>query len=187
MDRDSLVAINIVNSNNNILNKTTVPMLYYWNGESDIMDDLANDNELIDYVKTLISEPTDYLNIFISYFYFRYNDNNEEVYSDTTIEVQNLIFLDKIENDNICIYYINKHFRTLYKNSFKQEFVSTSEDDITNIIDIFRAIKSKFKTRISKQTIVNWVRSVLLEESKFNSTNSDYIINKLNEILISEE
>ena len=75
----------------------------------------------------------------------------------------------------------------MYKNSFKTEFVSEAFDAIENIITMYREIKGKFKTRLTKTTIVNWVRSVLLDTEHFNSVNSDYIIFKLNEILKTEE
>ena len=64
MERDSLVAINIINNENKLLNKTSIPMLYYWNGESDVLDDLSNDTNLTEYVKTLLENPEEYLKIF---------------------------------------------------------------------------------------------------------------------------
>ena len=54
MERESLVAINILNSENKLLNKTGVPMLYYWNGNTEVLDDLSNDEELINYSKGLL-------------------------------------------------------------------------------------------------------------------------------------
>ena len=85
MERESLVSINILNSENKLLNKTGVPMLYYWNGNTDVLDDLSNDEELINYSKGLFNEPTDYLKVNISYFYFKYDENHEEEYSDINI------------------------------------------------------------------------------------------------------
>ena len=85
------------------------------------------------------------------------------------------------------MHYLHKHFSTLYKNSFKTKFVSETFEPIENIITMYRDIKSKFKTRLNKTTIVNWVRSVLIDTEHFNSINSDYIIFKLNEILKLEE
>ena len=187
MERESLVSINILNSENKLLNKTCVPMLYYWNGNTDVLDDLSNDEELINYSKGLFNEPTDYLKINISYFYFKYDENHEEEYSDNTIPIQNIVTLDKFDSDYIVLHYLHKHFSTLYKNSFKTTFVSETFEPIENIITMYRDIKSKFKTRLNKITIVNWVRSVLIDTEHFNSVNSDYIIFKLNEILKLEE
>ena len=44
-------------------------------------------------------------------------------------------------------------------------------------------LKNKFKTRVSTETIINWVRSVLLEKDNFNAKNTNYIIDKLTKIL----
>jgi len=186
MERDSLVSINIFNSENKILNKSTVPMLYYWNGANDVLDDLSNDEELLKYSRTLFINPSDYLDLMISYFYFKYNDNDEEVYADNTIDLQDIITLDKFESDYIVLHYLLLHFKTLYKNSFKEEYTGDNIDIVNTIKEIYRVIKDKFKTRISKTTVMQWVRSVLLDENHFNRKNSDYIYNKLNEILKEE-
>ena len=42
MIHDSLVTLNIFDIDNRILNKSTAPLLYYWNGETDIINDLQN-------------------------------------------------------------------------------------------------------------------------------------------------
>ena len=187
MERDSLVAINIVNAENKLLNKSGVPMLYYWDGTIDIIESLSNDTEFIDYVKTLIIKPEDYLNINICYFYFQYNEKGDEVYSDLNVKIHNLIGLDKFDSEGIVLSFIEKHFKVLYKNSFKQIFDVKEGEYVSNICEMYRAIKSKFKERISKTTIVNWVRSVLYDVEHFNNTNIDFIINKLNQILKAEE
>lgn len=186
MERDSLVAINIINRDDKICNKSGVPMLYYWNGQNDVLDDLSNDNELLEYSKTLFETPEMYLGYSVNYFYFKYNDNDEEEYADNVIELQDIITLDKFDSNDIVLYYLLNHFNTLYKNSFKTDFENVP--DITeSIVLMYNAIKGKFKTRLSKETIINWVRSVLIDKNHFNRRNSDYIILKLNEILKSEE
>ena len=187
MERDSLVAINIINNDNKLLNKTSMPMLYYWNGESDVLDDLSNDTNLTEYLTTLLTKPEEYLNIFLSYFYFKYNENNEEDYSDNTIQIQNVITLDKFESDHIVLYFLKKLFLTLYKISFKCDFISESNNDTEDIKTMCQAIKDKFKTRLTKETIINWVRSALVDKDKLNTQNTEYIILKLNQIINFEE
>ena len=186
MERDSLVAINILNKEDKICNKSGVPMLYYWNGQNDVLDDLSNDNDLLFYAQTLFESPEMYLGYSVNYFYFKYNDNDEEEYADNIIELQDIIKLNKFDSNEIILYFLTKHFKTLYKNSFKTEF-ELSDDTIQSIVTMYRNIKDKFKSRLNKETIINWVRSVLIDKDHFNRTNSDYIILKLNEILKSEE
>jgi hypothetical protein len=187
MERDSLVAINITNNENKLLNKTSMPMLFYWNGESDVLDDLSKDENLIEYTKNLITNPADYLNIFVSYFYFKYNENNEEDYSDNTLQIQDLILLEKFESDHIVLYFLKKLFLTLYKISFKMDFPEEGNNASDDIKKMCYAIKEKFKTRLTKETIINWVRSALLEKDHLNTQNTEYIILKLNQIINFEE
>ena len=106
--------------------------------------------------------------------------------TDNTIDLQDIITLDKFESDYIVLHYLLLHFKTLYKNSFKEEYTGDNIDIVNTIKEIYRVIKDKFKTRISKTTVMQWVRSVLLDENHFNRKNSDYIYNKLNEILKEE-
>ena len=65
----------------------------------------------------------------------------------------------------------------------KEEYNGEVTNVNDTIIDIYNTLKNKFKTRISKTTIINWVRSVLLDTNHFNSNNCDYIIKELKIIL----
>ena len=53
MTRDSLVAINITQFDK-LLNNSTVPLLFYWNGESDIINSLKEDELFISFIKETI-------------------------------------------------------------------------------------------------------------------------------------
>lgn len=183
MQQDSLVAINLIDIDGKLLNKTSAPLLYYWNGVSDVEEDLRNDKSLGEYCDTLFINPEKYLDVLISYFYFTYSDNDEENYNESTKDFQDILYLENFNSSHIVKHYILQHFLNLYKTSLKMEYSS----DITNvddtIIDIYNSLKSKFKTRITKKTVVNWVRSVLIDTNHFNIVNSNYIINELETIL----
>ena len=55
MIRDSLVAINITQSDK-ILNNSSVPLLFYWNGEQDIISSLKQDDALKKALCELVSQ-----------------------------------------------------------------------------------------------------------------------------------
>lgn len=190
MERDSLVAINILDDNNILLNNQVVsnnssaPLLYYWNGEMDIINDLQNSESLCKKCSSLFDNPEQYLTISLSLFYFKYDENGEEQYEDVCKQIQDIIYLENFESDEIVNHFILKHFCYLYKTSIKEEYeYIENKDEIYNIINIYNKLKNKFKTRVSTETIINWVRSVLLEKDNFNIKNTNYIIDKLTKIL----
>lgn len=195
MERDSLVAINILDINNILLNNqltsnnSSAPLLYYWNGETDVINDLQNSESLCKRCSSLfINNPEDYLTISLSLFYFKYDENGEEQYEDVHKNIQDIIYLENLDNDEIVNHFILKHFSYLYKTSIKEEYeYDNNKDEIYNIIVIYNKLKNKFKTRVSTETIINWVRSVLLEKDKFNAKNTNYIINKLTKTLYEAE
>ena len=189
MERDSLVAINILNNdvllNNKLVNNNSyAPILYYWNGETDIVKDLQSSESLCKKCSSLFDNPEQYLTISLSLFYFKYDENNEEQYEDVCKQIQDIIYLENFESDEIVNHFILKHFCYLYKTSIKEEYEYIEhKNEIYNIINIYNKLKNKFKTRVSTETIINWVRSVLLEKDNFNAKNTNYIIDKLTKIL----
>lgn len=183
MTQDSLVAINLIDIDGKLLNKTSAPLLYYWNGISNVEEDLRQDKALAEYCNTLFIDPKKYLDVLISYFYFTYSDNEEENYNESTKDFQDILYLENFNSLHIVRHYILQHFLNLYKTSMKEDYNGEVTNVNDTIIDIYNTLKNKFKTRISKPTIINWVRSVLLDTNHFNTNNSDYIIKELETIL----
>ena len=187
MIHDSLVTLNIFDIDNKILNKSTAPLLYYWNGETDILDDLRKDEHFLKANEPLFISPEKYIEIMVSYVYFKYNEDGEETFEENTINIQDIIYLDKFNSNHIISHFLIKHFNELYTNSFKTQNDFNDEKWEKNIISIYKAVKHKFKERLSKQTIINWVRSVLLDKDHFNTYNTNIIIKELENILIDEK
>lgn len=188
--QDSLVSINILEKNTNILlNKNSIPLLYYWNGENNVLDELKNDEKFLEYCASLFTTPEKYLNIFVGLFYFKYNENDEEEYSEVVKDIQDILYLDKFDSYYIINHFLLSHFLELYKTAFKEEYEYSKLDDNLNdiIIDIYNKLKDKFTKRISKTTVINWVRSVLLDKNHFNTINTNYIIKILEQKLENNE
>lgn len=177
---DSLVAINLVKENI-LLNKKSVPLLFYWNGESTIEDKLKIDSEFISYIKDVIKNLTDFIYCNVSYFYFTINDNGEEQYTEHECSVQDLIKLSDF-NEKIITDYLVKCFKKLFVSGLKYEYNSilTNNDEI--IKDIYNLLQQKFKSRISKKTVINWIRS-LFNDKNIHEENLNCIIDKLEKIL----
>lgn len=186
--KDSLVSINILEKNTNILlNKNSIPLLYYWNGENDVLDELKNDEKFLEYCASLFTTPEKYLNISVGLFYFKYNENDEEEYSEVVKDIQDILYLDKFDSYNIINHFLLYHFLELYKTAFKEDYSNLVDNLNDIIIDIYNKLKDKFTKRISKNTVINWVRSVLLDKNHFNTINTNYIIKILEQKLENNE
>ena len=71
MLNDSLVAINIYNKDTKELyNNKETPILYYWNGEGDLLQSILNDKQFKDNYINKINNIDVYRNMKMSYFYF---------------------------------------------------------------------------------------------------------------------
>ena len=185
MLNDSLVAFNIYNKQTNkLLNKTRfMPVLYYWNGDNDLLFEMINSDKFIkNYLNNIYDEDT--LNkIAISYFYFNYDDNQEEKYTENTILVKDYVNFENL-NKNVLLDIIYNRLKTLYKICMYEEFSRNIEISLSdNISNIYNIIKDKYKERVSKETIGNWIRSELSKNKIYNSKNISLIINLFKEII----
>lgn len=189
MRQDSLVAINIVDIDNKLLNKSNAPLLYYWNGVSDIVEDLRNDDDFKKYCEILFISPDKYLDIFMSYFYFKYNDDGSENYQENTCQIQDIIYLNSFPSKHIVMHFLVEHFLNLSKISIKSDnnYNNIEDNAEETIVNIYNILKNKFKSRITKETVINWIRSVLIDTNHFNTVNTNYIISELEKILINVE
>lgn len=185
----SLLALNIIVQSNTgqriLLNKTDVPTLYYWNGTDNLEKDFLS-NEVF---RTLIDETCfnkdSYSKSKIAYFNFTLIDN-EENYNEYSIDIQDLFTLDLLtETENMFyIEYLNEIMNNLYITSMGHEFngnilLDTNEKYIQMYLDI----QKKYPNRFVKNTLLNYVRSELVKLYDLHQVNSNWIINKLEEIL----
>ena len=76
---DSLVAINlyiIENDRTVLLNKTSIPYLYYFDGDGDLVDDILTNSEFKRFIEDKCFNIENYTKSHIGYFYF--NDGKYE-------------------------------------------------------------------------------------------------------------
>lgn len=189
MTQDSLVAINIVDKNYVLYNKEMCPLLYYWNGDGSLLEELSHDEDFIKLLaENLKHNPHNYTNLMISYFYFKFVDN-EDKYESNTVDLQNVIYIESLDNigeTKIVDFYIIKHLNELYKNAFKKDFESFGQTGLT-IIEIYTVLKEKYGKRVSAETIKNWLRSVLITEDNLTQVNTEYIITEFEKLIKEHE
>lgn len=181
--KDSLVSINIVSDNNVLENPSSIPLLCYWDGIGDLKDFIFSDKEFTDILYKKILNTEKYSNSKISFFYFKESDNNEnEKYIENNINIQDILKLNKIGNNyKFWEDYIKDIFSYLYKCSYKSDYVFLYDIN-EDINEIYFKLVEKNKDKISKDTILNYLRSELYEK-KLNNENIEYILNKVKEIL----
>ena len=183
MTNDTLVSINVVDQKNNILlNNTLVPILYYWNGEGDLIKNIINDKSFRSQYITSIKTYEEYINRSIYYFFFKFNeDTGDEEYTDKSFKISELISFSDL-NDSMVLSLLSEKMKELYKTSLHKDFSNNSFDDVTIIKEIYKELKSLYGDRVQILTLVNYIRSKLTENG-LNSENSYYTINLLKEIL----
>ena len=185
----SLLALNIIVQSNTgqriLLNKTDVPTLYYWNGTDNLEKDFLSNESF----RTLIDETCfnkdSYSKSKIAYFNFNLIDG-EENYNEYLVDIQDLFTLDLLtETENMFyIEYLNEIMNNLYITSMGHEFNGNILLDINEkYIQMYLDIQKKYPNRFVKNTLLNYVRSELVKLYDLHQVNSNWIINKLEEIL----
>lgn len=189
--KESLVAINIVSKDRKLLNPTDVPLLLYWNDNSgrNIAEEFFYNDLSHNYVIKTCANIDLYTSAELNLFYFKDNDGDgKEDYTEYKIEIQSLFELDKLSDVERVFYkdYINKIFDYLYQCVFKEspnwsvEPWQWEED----IVNIYSSIKVKTPNKVNKTIVINYVRSELSQNYGLNLKNTDWIINKLENILV---
>lgn len=178
--KESFVAINIIKNGNFLLNDGGYPIIFYWDGESDIIKDIKGNEKF----KNLIKENclTDKYNYTGSYVKFLYLNNIEEVkYVTKDIPVQSLYPLYEVESQ-FWLDYIFDILVKLYKGVYKKDFLSyNTETNKSMLIPyLYKEIKSCTNKEILDQTITNYILNQLIEDKTLSKENIDYIIKYLN-------
>ena len=97
------VAINILKKTDDdsvVMNKRGMPILFYWDGETDVLEDMQSKEEFVSLLKNMINI-TNYTSISIAYLYFMEDVDNEfkEVYNDKVIDLQDWMPFSKLEHE----------------------------------------------------------------------------------------
>lgn len=180
---DSLVSINIFHENQQkIINK--IPLLFYWNGEGNLLSNILKDESFIRKYLDKINLDA-YKHLQLAYFYFKYDEENNEQYVDNIINLFDYLDLSKFDSKNIVYELITKYMFELYKISMGSNYGDVKIYNEEIIIDIYNQIKDKYKDKLNKNTFLNWVRNELINKEQLTNNNTNYIIEQLKNILVS--
>lgn len=181
------VAINILKKTDDgsvVMNKHGMPILFYWDGETDVLEDMQSKDEFVSLLKNIINI-TNYTNISIAYLYFMEDADNEfeEVYNDKVIDLQDWMPFSKLEHEFAYSYIKNIMF-DLYKKVFGNEYEKSNKDSLETVyVYMYTAIKEKYAQRITKITFIEYIRTEIVKmNTGLSKTNIDWLFNRLNEI-----
>ena len=178
---DSLVSINIFNEKQQkVINK--IPLLYYWNGTCNLIKSMLNDKSFVENHLNKINLD-EYKHLQLAYFYFKYDENDNEEYVENVINIFDYLDLSKFDSINIVYELIIKYMFELYKISMKLDYKDTKVYNEEIIIDIYRKIKDKYQEKLNKITFLNWIRNELITKEQLTNDNTNYIIDKLHNII----
>ena len=161
--KENLAAINVV-CNGKLVNRNSVPLLFYWNGETDLLEDIKSNIDFKQWLEDeeVLNNINNYLNSHIAFFYFKSND---EDYQDQTISIQDLYNISELSELKLellieCIHY-------LYTKSFPERngmhLSGTLEQQCK---DAIKMIIDKYVERLSIESSRNAIRANVQEHSK---------------------
>ena len=177
-----ILSLNLVNTQLKNLNPSTYPILFYWNQDHTIEEELLNNEDFKDFInkEILNVENYSYTKIYIVGY-----DIETEEYNQKTIDIQYLYNMNDLDLVILSQQYILEIFKNLHRISIKSEY-SINNDDISiidDIIKIYTILKNKFDKRISPETVKQYLISQLEQEFKLSDQNIQYIINTYNQII----
>ena len=177
---ESLVSINIT-VGDKLINPTKLPILFYWDGNNDLRKLIVSDKELREHIKNSITSLDDYDKCDISYFYFKF-DGNEEKYTEHTIHIKDFMSIDDID-ESIIINMVYDICRNVYFNVFGKEYeiemIVAENPELLSIQDMYAKITEKYGKRVSKETFVNYI----LSKSGMSGKNKEILQQRLNNMI----
>lgn len=185
MELDNFVAINIIVKDKENFSKIVneYPIIFYWNGESDMVEDFITDESFTVLVQKVYQTGL-YENAFIR---IEFVNGKDLKYNETSYAVQDLFPLEKITDiitGNFKFNYIKDIFLSLYKIALKEEYKSEYPLESQVIIkDLYDRIKNGITKPVSKETIVNYIREQLIEKTYLSKENINYLISLLEYII----
>ena len=182
MNKESFITLNIYYNEkvgNILINH--YPIIFYWNGEDDIIENMKSNKDFFDYLSKNCFNIDLYPITKISFVQFNLK-NGEEEFDQKDIILQDLFNLSEIPNiyEDSVINIITK----LYYNAFKKEKNFDKDIDyLEKIKVIYKEIQEQYKDRFTLNTFINYVRSRLIKEYKLNQNNTEILIEKIVEYI----
>ena len=179
----TFIAMNIVCDEHNIDSNGGLPIIFYWDGKSDMKEDFKNDISFIDMVYDSCFEYDIYEN---SYLALVYVDNNvkEHKFKTEKIEIQKLFTFEYISGflkSNFIYTYVNDILKDLYYKIYKTDFTEYVEDSKECLKNMFDKIM-EYEKSPSVDTILNYILTKL-NETNLSEENKRWLIKTTKEII----
>ena len=171
------IAFNILSSQGTLFNPTSIPILYEYIDEQgeDLYASMTHNDAFNDLINTTCMNIKEYPYSKISMVLY---DDNTGIYSDNVTYIQDIY---NITNE-LADEYLLDIFKYLYKYSLKTDYESKFELAMDMIIDIYSRLIERFKSKINKTTLKEYIRSQLQQKYKLNTDNTDKIIERYESI-----
>lgn len=169
MYHDSLIAMNIVYKNS-ILNDK-YPILFYWNGINNPIDDILKDEKILAKLKEVITIEDLYYNATINYVTYKFDGENE-TYEEQEYYIKNLFSYDGIGlnvSQNIIIEILKEAYKKVYGAECDITWLNSFEEQVKQIIE---GIRNHYTREISKETFINFIRKTY-KEKYINDVSND--------------
>jgi len=179
---ECFVAINVT-YNDILLNDSVYPIIFYWDGESDILNDIKSNENFLKMIERKCFNIESYSDSYINLSYI--NNESENIYSEKQFQIEDVFPFEEINND-FMYGYVTEILFDLYKKVFKEEYNRNDLDDLNlnfEIKDIFNKIKEHVNKPISNETIINYIRSKMNDIYKLKQKNKDWLIEKIQNII----
>lgn len=187
----TLVAINVLKDNTEILNRDGVPIMFYWNIKEGIIEDLRNNLQFTEWLagKNIFTDEKLYTATSIAYFYFADKDNNpngNEDYSSEVVKIQDIYSVQWLL-DNGYDTILNHSAIWMHDKVFGRKS-DTNVDSIDITADVYKKVKDKYKDKISNETYLKAIRSYYQKECpNMSASNLTVIMNLVQEKINSAE
>lgn len=175
---NTFCAINIFGGDQNLLNKDLRPIMYIWDGESDLKTSLSTE-QFYNYIGDKTFELFEFYCLGkISTFTYKKEEFSEAEYEEYDFLIQEIFPISEYKTPLYSIIY--NVMNRLYNKAFDDDYdLKDYNDDF--IFSIYKKIKSKYP-KLTDETITQAVRSELQVDELFKSLTNDnreYIINHI--------
>ena len=185
MHQDSLISMNIT-YNDLVLNKK-YPILFYWNGENNPIEEIVKDEKIQALLKTKVITENMYENTEIDYVTYIF-DGKKDIYEEKRFNIKDWYSLDYVSEsikETIIYDILNNVYFKVFNEYFETQLLDNFKDKINGII---AAIRAHYAKEISNETIINYVRKTYKDKSinykqETKEKNEDIIVRTLEEAI----
>ena len=176
------VAINL-SINDKLLNDNKFPIVFYWDGQSDIVKDIKNNGNFMNMITSNCFNIHSYSDakLYLTYI-------NDDKFDEKVMDIEEMFPFEEITTDtNFMLGYICDILLELYGKVFKNDYPRNDLDLIDfkyEIKDMTKRIQDYYINKsVTSDTIINYVYSQMNEKDKLIQKNKDYLIKTMKNII----